>query len=68
MSWNVDLEHFPSGKIYSTYCSLFCFTETNMNDSPAKHIDEILDGWKDIHKYTQHGLALCYNINQVNII
>ena len=39
-SWNVHLEHFLSDKIYSTYSSLFCFTETNINDSPAKHIDE----------------------------
>ena len=39
-SWNVHLEHFLSDKIYSTYSSLFCFTETNINYSPAKHIDE----------------------------
>ena len=63
-SWNFHLEHFLSDKIYSTYSSLFCFTETNINDSPAKHIDEILDDWKDIHKNTQHGLALCYNVSK----
>ena len=57
-SCNGHLEHFLSNKIYSTYSSLFCFTETNINDSPAKAIDEILDDWKDIHKNTQHGLAL----------
>ena len=62
--WNVHLEHFLSDKIYLTYSSLFCFTETNINDSPAKHIDEILDDWKDIHKNTQHGLALCYNVSK----
>ena len=67
-SWNVHLEHFLSDKIYSTYSSLFCFTETSINDSPTKHIDEILDNWKDIHKNTQHGLALCYNVSKVNII
>ena len=66
-SWNFHLEHFLSDKIYSTYSSLFCFTETNINDSPAKHIDEILDDWKDIHKNTEHGLALCYNESNVNI-
>ena len=38
-SWNSHLEHFLSDKIYSTYFSLFCFTETNINDSSAKHID-----------------------------
>ena len=67
-SWNSYLEHFSSGKIYSSYSSLFCFTETNINDSPAKHIDGILDDWKDIHKNTQYGLALCYNRNKVNIV
>ena len=42
--------------------NLFCFTETGITDSPAKHIDGILDDWKDIYKNTQYGLALCYNI------
>ena len=42
-SWNDHLEHFLSGKICATYSSLFCFIETNINDSPSKHIDEILD-------------------------
>ena len=60
-SYNVHSEHFLSDKIYSTYSSLFCFKETNKNDKPTKHIDEILDDWKGIHKYTQHGLALCYS-------
>ena len=47
---------------------LFCCTETNINDSPTKHVDEILDDWNDIHKNTQHGLALCYNMSKLNII
>ena len=44
-----------------------CFTETNINYSPAKQIDEILHDWKDIHKNAEHGLALCYNVSKVNI-
>ena len=67
-SWNVHLEHFLSDKIYSIYSSLFCSTETNINDSPAKHIDEIQDDQKDIHKNAQHGLVLCYKVSKVNII
>ena len=66
--WNVHLEHFCSGVIYSTYSSLFCFSGTNINDSPSKHIDEILDDWKDIYENTQHGLALCCNVSKVNTI
>ena len=61
-SWSGHLEHFLSGKIYATYSTLFSFTEANINDSPVKHIIEILDDWKDIYNITQHGLALCYNV------
>ena len=51
-AWNAHLEHFLSDNIYQSYSSLFCFTETNINDSPVKHIDDFLDDWKDIHKNT----------------
>ena len=51
-----------------SYSSLLCFTETNINGCPVKHIDEILDDWKDIHKDTQHSIALCYKVNKVKII
>ena len=67
-SWNGHLEHFLSDKIHSTYSSLFCFTETHINDSLSKHIDEILDDCKDIHENTQHRLALCYNVSKVNVV
>ena len=66
-SWNFHLEHFLSNKIGSNYSILFCCTETNINDSPAKHVDEILDNWNDIHKNTQHGLALFCNMSKLNI-
>ena len=36
--------------IENNYSSLFCFTEANIIDSPAKHTDKIPDIWKDIHK------------------
>ena len=32
-----------------------------------QNIDDILDDCKDIHKNTQHGLALCYNVSKINI-
>ena len=66
-SWNGHLEYFLSEKIYSNFSSLFCFTETNLDDSPSKHIDGILDDWKDIHKNTRRGLALFYNVSKINI-
>ena len=66
-SWNAHLEHFLRDNICQSYSSLFCSTETKINDSPVKHIDEVLDDWKDIHKNTQRGLALCYKVSKVNI-
>ena len=53
--------------MYITYSRLFLFNETSINDSPAKHTDEILNDWKDIHKNIQHGLAPCYNVSKVSI-
>ena len=38
-SWNAHLEHFLSENICQNYPSLFCFTETNIDDSPVEHID-----------------------------
>ena len=67
-AWNAHLEHFLSGNICQSYSSLFCFTETNINDSSVKYIDKVLDDWKDIHKNTQYGLVLCYKMSKVNII
>ena len=42
-SWNGHLENFLSDKIYLIYFSLFHFAETNINDSPSKNTDEILE-------------------------
>ena len=67
-SWNSHLEHFHNDKMYSNYSSLFCFTETNININPAKHIDDILDNSKDTHKSTHHGLSVSYNVSKVNIM
>ena len=57
-SWNAHIEHFLSDGVYTSYCSLLCFTETHIPDAPEKDIDELKDGWKSIHKDTQHGLAM----------
>ena len=47
---------FLTGKICSSYSCLFCFSEKNISDSPAKHMHS-----------AEHGLALCYNASQLNI-
>ena len=36
-SWNGHLDSFLSDSIYVAYSSPFCFTETDTNNSPAKH-------------------------------
>ena len=66
-SWNAHIEHFLTDKVYTT-CSLLCFTETHINNGQCTTIEQYVKGWKDIHKPTIHGLAICYNINKVNII
>ena len=45
-----------------------CFTETHTDIRSYTRIDEYLSGWKDIHNHIQHGLAICYNVSEVNII
>ena len=67
-SWNAHIEQFVSDKVYTSHCSILCFTETNVHGAPVKHIDEIQADWKDIHKDSKHGLALCYKESEVNII
>ena len=65
-SWNGHLKHFLSDMIYSSYYSLICFTETNLNNSTESH--EILDELKDTHKNIRHGLVLCYNTRTLYIM
>ena len=67
-SWNAHIEHFLSDKVYTNYCSLFCFTETHVNIGRLKHIDELQEGWKDIHNDSQHGLAICYKVSDIKVI
>ena len=45
-------------RLYLAYSNLFWFTETDVNDSLAKHIDEIMDDWKDIRL---HNMAWLYD-------
>ena len=67
-SWNAHIEHFLSDNIYTSNCSLLCFTETHCNNGHMKHLAELQEGWNDIHKQTLHGLAICYRESDVKII
>ena len=66
-SWNAHIEHFLTDKVYTT-CSLLCFTETRINNGQCTTIEQYVKGWKDIHKPTNNGLAICYDASKVNII
>ena len=69
-SWNAHIQHFLTDKVYTEYCSLICLTETHCFDNGGSFnkIEQYAEGWTDIHKQTQHGLALCYNVSKVKII
>ena len=46
-----------------------CFTETHVNNvSQIRRIEFFHSEWEDIHKPTTHGLAICYNNNDVILI
>ena len=67
-SWNAHIKHFLSDKLYTDRSSIICFTETHLNNNNFTHLEELEDNWKDIHKPTEHGLAICYNTNKVKFI
>ena len=66
-SWNLHIQHFMSDVFFPTHSCLFCFTETNIN-GPYTDIAHYQPNWVNVHKHTQHGLAICYNKNHVDFI
>ena len=67
-SWNLHLNHFLSNDLHTSRCCLLCFTETGNNARGKIEDCEKLKHWKTIHQRTVHGLAICYDINQVNMV
>ncbi|XP_066911966.1 uncharacterized protein [Clytia hemisphaerica] len=67
-SWNMHIEHFLSQKIYTSRCCLLCFTETGRNTAKRVEDNPNLSTWKTLHKQTEHGLAITYDTNHVQII
>ena len=51
----------------SKLLQIIVFHWNQLYDSPVKYINEVLDDLKNIHKNTQHSLALCYKVSKVNI-
>ena len=67
-SWNAHIEGFLTDKVYTKFCNVVCFTETHVNGEPLNHIKKYEEEWNDIHKRTNHGLAVCYDTSKVTII
>ena len=49
-------------------CDLLCFAETHIKLNPRYHISKYLKGWVNVHKSTAHGLAVCYNAENVEVV
>jgi hypothetical protein len=62
-SWIKHIAHHFNDQFYLNRCSIMCFTETNVNGrmSEVERIESFHTQWRDIHKDTEHGLAICYN-------
>ena len=68
VSWNLHIEHFLADKMYLTHSSVFCFTETHINNEHYKNIEDYQPGWKSIHRNTEPWLAICYDTSRVKIV
>ena len=68
-SWNLYLKHFFTDQFYASNSSDFYFTETviTSQNHSSTEISEYLPIWKNIHKPTEHGLAIGYNTSRVTI-
>ena len=67
-SWNLHIDHFLSGKLYTLHSCILCFTETGHNITKRIDHHSGLERWKTVHKSTQHGLAISYDDEHVTCI
>ena len=63
-SWNAHIEHF----LITCHSSLLSFTETDLNSRSLKNVIELKQGWSDIQKHSQHGLAISYYTEKAKVI
>ena len=67
-SWKKKLENFLSHSVHLNCCSILCFTETGLDNDPDFDVSLVSDKWKSVFKHTEHGLALCYNTERIELI
>ena len=69
VSWNLHMPHIVSDKCYMNHVNVFCFTETHTSNASIKNIEDYASGWKSIHHpHSEHGLAICYRNDKVDVI
>ena len=68
-SWNLHLKYFLADTFLASNSSVLCFTETDITSQNYSYADisEYLPTWTNIHKPTEHGLAICYDTPRVTI-
>ena len=68
-SWITHIAHHFADQFYLDTCSILCFTETNVKRiNEISRISSFHTDWKDHHQVTEHGLAICYNKNNMILI
>lgn len=69
VSWNLHISHHFNDQFYLNKCSIMCFTETNVaNVDNIAQINDFHYDWKDYHSPTEHGLAICYKKEIIDLI
>lgn len=67
-SWDARIEQFLSANVYTCRSSLLCFTQIHLNSRSFQNVIELKQGWSDIQKHTQHGLARSYDKETAKVI
>ena len=68
-SWNSHVQNILADPNYFDSCSMFCFTETNVKEvEKIKRVNELNNAWEDIHVTSEHGLAICYRTNEIQLV
>ena len=67
-SWNAHIKHILTDKTFINDSVVLCFTETHVADSNTNQIQDFENEWSDLHKPTEHGLAICYNTKHVKVL
>ena len=67
-SWNLHLPHFISDHVHLNHCDIFCFTETHLKQKPTHDVSDFSENWASVFKHTEHGLALTYNAEHVELV